>query len=59
MEVHWLPVDKRIEYKLRLYTYKALHGAGVPLWIGCAVSATESSMVSRIELTNGYTRETW
>ena len=24
--VHWLPVDKRIEYKLLLYTYKALHG---------------------------------
>ena len=22
---HWLPVDKRIEYKLLLYTYKALH----------------------------------
>ena len=22
---HWLPVDKRIEYKLQLYTYKALH----------------------------------
>ena len=26
MEFHWLPVDKRIEYKLLLYTYKALHG---------------------------------
>ena len=26
MELHWLPVDKRIEYKLQLYTYKALHG---------------------------------
>ena len=26
MELHWLPVDKRIEYKLLLYTYKALHG---------------------------------
>ena len=25
-ELHWLPVDKRIEYKLLLYTYKALHG---------------------------------
>ena len=24
--LHWLPVDKRIEYKLLLYTYKALHG---------------------------------
>ena len=23
--LHWLPVDKRIEYKLLLYTYKALH----------------------------------
>ena len=26
MELHWLPVDKRIEYKLLLYTYKELHG---------------------------------
>ena len=23
--LHWLPVDKKIEYKLLLYTYKALH----------------------------------
>ena len=23
--LHWLPVDKRIEYKLLLYTYKELH----------------------------------
>ena len=23
--LHWLPVDKRIEYKLMLYTYKPLH----------------------------------
>ena len=26
MELYWLPVDKRIEYKLLQYTYKALHG---------------------------------
>ena len=25
MELHGLPVDKRIEYKLLLYAYKALH----------------------------------
>ena len=25
MELHWLPIGKRIEYKLLLYTYKALH----------------------------------
>ena len=25
MELHWLHVDKRIEYKLLLYTYKAVH----------------------------------
>ena len=23
--LHWMPVDKRIEYKLLLYTYKSLH----------------------------------
>ena len=26
MELHWLPVEKRIEYMLLLYTYKAMHG---------------------------------
>ena len=26
MESHWLPVDTRVEYKLLLYTYKALYG---------------------------------
>ena len=26
MELHWLPVDKRIEYNLLLYTYSELHG---------------------------------
>ena len=26
MELHWLPVHKRIEYKLLLYTFKAFHG---------------------------------
>ena len=26
MELQWLPLDKRIEYNLLLYTYKALHG---------------------------------
>ena len=26
MELHWLPVDKRIEYQLLLYMYKTLHG---------------------------------
>ena len=30
LELHWLPVDKRIEYKLLLYTYKA--------WLGTRVS---------------------
>ena len=26
MDLYWVPVDKRIEYKLLLYTYKAMHG---------------------------------
>ena len=25
-ELHWLPVDRRIEYKMLLYAYKALNG---------------------------------
>ena len=43
IELHWLPVDKMIEYTLLLYTYKALHG------LCRAVCATESSKVSIIE----------
>ena len=31
MELHWLPVDKMIEYKLLLYTYSACLGSGVSL----------------------------
>ena len=31
MELHWLPVDKRIKYKLLLYTSKALHGTRVSI----------------------------
>ena len=33
MELHWLPVDKRIEYKLLLYTYKAFRPWAKP-WKG-------------------------
>ena len=25
-ELHWLPIERRIQYKILLYTYKALHG---------------------------------
>ena len=40
--LHWLPVDTRIEYKLLLYTYKALHdlAPGYLCEFGCAVCAT-------------------
>ena len=31
MELHWFPVDKRIEYKLLLYTYKVYE------WRRCTV----------------------
>ena len=33
MELQWLPVDRRYEYKLLLYTYNALHG--LVLWYLC------------------------
>ena len=47
-------------YVAAIYAYNiALFGAGVSLWIGCAVCATDNSKVSRIEHTNGITRETW
>ena len=29
-ELHWLPVSMRIEYKLLMFTYKALHGLSPP-----------------------------
>ena len=32
MELHWLPVDKRIEYNLLLYTYKSI------AWLSAGVS---------------------
>ena len=28
MDLHWLPVSKRIAFKILLLTYKALHGQG-------------------------------
>ena len=30
MDLHWLPVKQRIEYKVNLITYKALHGYAPP-----------------------------
>ena len=61
MELHWLPVDKRIEYKLLLYTYKALHGLALGYLCKLVVpyEPRRVSKVSRIKLTNGSTRETW
>ena len=41
MEVHWLPVDKKNDYKLLLHTYKALHdltqGYLCELYVPCRV----------------------
>ena len=46
MESHWLPVDKRIEYKLLLCTYKALHGL-VPGYLCTLVVSYEPIRVLR------------
>ena len=32
LSLHWLPIDKRIEFKILLITYKALHGLA-PIYI--------------------------
>ena len=56
--LHWLPVDKRIEYKLLLYTYKALHDLA-PGYLCEWVVSYVPRRVGRIKLVNGSTRETW
>ena len=59
--LHWLPVDKRIEYKLLLYTYKALHdlAPGYLCELVVPYVPRRVRMIGRIELANGSTRETW
>ena len=32
-ELHWLPVDMRIEYKMLLYAYKALNGLALGIYV--------------------------
>ena len=54
MELHYFPVDKRIEYKLLLYTYKALHGLApgylcelvVPYALWSVLSSGESNLLT-------------
>ena len=42
--LHWLPVDKRIEYKLLLYMYKALHDLAPGIFVNwlCRMCLSES-----------------
>ena len=42
MSLHWLPVQFRIQYKLLLYTSKALHGQG-PIYLKELVSFYQPS----------------
>ena len=59
--LHWLPVDKRIEYKLLLYTYKALHdlAPGYLCELVVPYVPRKGSKIGRIELASGSTSETW
>ena len=61
MELHWFPVDKRIEYKMLLYMYKALHG--LALGYRCKLVVPYEPRIilrsSESKITNSYTRETW
>ena len=57
MELHWLPVDKRIEYKLLLYTYRSIaytwhQGICVNWYV--PYEPRKSSKVCRIKLTNVF-----
>ena len=59
MELHWLPVDKRIECKLLLYTYKALHGLAPGYLCELFVPyAPRIVLRTGIEFTNSSIRET-
>ena len=62
MELHWLPVEKRIEYKLLLYTYKALHGLAPGYLCELVVPYVPLRVIRSVEsnlLTVRSTRETW
>ena len=60
IELHWLPVHKRIEYKLLLYTYKALPGLATGYICELAVPYAPRRVLRSAEsnLLNGSTRET-
>eukprot|EP00918_Siedleckia_nematoides_P002698 GHVU01006146.1.p1 GENE.GHVU01006146.1~~GHVU01006146.1.p1 ORF type:complete len:172 (-),score=2.31 GHVU01006146.1:1033-1548(-) len=36
-KLHWLPVDRRIEFKMLVYAYKALHGCA-PAYLSSTIS---------------------
>ena len=41
-ELHWLPINSRIHYKVLLLTYRCLHGLGpkyLSHWLNCYVPA--------------------
>ena len=59
--LRWLPVDKRIEYKLLMYTYKALHDLAAGYLCELVVPYMPRSVIrsAKIEPANGSTRETW
>ena len=55
-ELHWLPVAQRIEYKILLLTFKALHGQA-PKYLSellqpCTVKRNEMNLVLKVPKTN-------
>ena len=48
MSLHWLPVQYRIQYKLLMYNFKALHSQA-PIYLAELVSFYQPSRLQRSE----------
>ena len=48
IELHWLPVQYRVQFKILVYTYKAVHGLG-PMYLNELVTLYRPSRTLRSE----------
>ena len=46
-ELHWLPIDKRLDFKIALYTFRCLNGLA-PTYLSCLVSPYVSPQSLRV-----------
>jgi len=59
-ELHWLPVQHRIKYKVVVFTYKSRSSATAPTYLGCRIKVRVSERTLRLFaaplLDNPFTR---